>query len=388
MAYSIYEQYQVANDVELDEDAIQTDAIPALVNWLFRGYKQIIDPEKQDIWDEFLREFMKRYLNREAYSKKNRVFRSSIMYPMMEYKTYLENADGLWDEINGALGSLTIKHNKKENEDISKARTINSELQNVTNSTNGREESGSSKKDTTDTNALTGKKTDTLGTSQKTTYDSKNTAKETGTDNTKEDRTDTSSTTGNGRVVNSDYPQSVVNSTTVGNPEVQTWTYASNASDSNNKGTANTTISDTTNKTTGLDRTDSKSGSDTLTNTGTVTTDTTSNENRNIDEDASYTAKRDDTLKATSSNTGTTADNYTKDTDKVTESTTEQQVLTDIGLITKKIEFWNKHKLRCIDFVIREYEKYFISEYVSEDRDGYLDWIGYSNLLKYINAEV
>lgn len=354
MAYSIYEQYKISNEVELSEDAIQTDALPALVNWLFRGYKQIITEDKQEIWNEFIREFMVCYINREIYSKKSKVFRGNIIYPMLEYKTYLENADGLWDEISATLGNITITHlaNTKHNRD--KARTINAETDIIHNSSDIYNENVESEKNTTDNNTNSGKKTDTLGTSVTTTYDTK----------------DTSESTGNARVVNSDYPQSTVAATTVGNPDIQSWTYASAASDSNNRG----------------NNVSAKTGNDKSVNSGTVTTDISSTDNRTVKDTEKGNATKENTKKETSGANSTKADNIKEDRLTDLNETTNQQIIDDFSLVTKKIEFWKEHKLTCIDFLVKQYEKYFISEYVSEDRDGYIDWIGYSNLLKYLNS--
>lgn len=387
MAVSIWEQYYIANDLKPDEETIQTDAIPALVNWLFKGYKQIIDTNKQLVWDEYITEFMFRYINREACSSNNKVFRGKIIYPMIEYKTYIENADGLYDEINSALGNLKITSNKKESEDITKNRTVDNSLESTQNSTQELSRSGQNTRDGKENNSNTSAKTDTLGTTRTISYNSGETTEGSTSENKTVNNTQSATNSGNARTVNSDYPQSVVNAGTTGNPDVQTWTYASLASDSNTNGTNSTTTEDKTNSTNTNSIESSRTGSDSYADTGTIKTDASDTNTRTIDDDIKYNETNNNNINTTNSQTTNATDNYTKDTDVIKESITEQQVLTDIALLTKKIEFWKKHKLRCVDDVINICEKYFISEYVDEKRDGCIDWIGNLNLLKYINAE-
>ena len=51
----------------------------------------------------------------------------------------------------------------------------------------------------------------------------------------------------------------------------------------------------------------------------------------------------------------------------------------------EKIKFWESHPLKCVSTLLGHLEQYFMSEYVDEERDGYMTWECYINIAKYFN---
>lgn len=336
LAESIYEQYKVANGVELDESYIQSDAIPSLVYFLFNDMNKVISNDKHEVWEYFIREFTTRFLNREINSKDVKVFRSRIIYPITMYKTYIENADGLWDQINDALATLTdtvmTQGNGVVNENTSNTTeytgsnsrefvsTESNTLNSTSSGTNTSTQTGSSSNDT-DTDITHGLKVNLSS-----------------TNSTETEVTDTrtSSDTTNNRIVNSDYPQSVVDAGTIGNPSLQSWTYASGAQDSNRANTTSSNDSNETNTSGSATSETTNSGTDSQTMNTSIefeqgSTNTTSGTVSNTGE-ATRQDSDDSTLNSTS------ASNKSGSTSSETESTTEsvRQAMSDFELAVKK----------------------------------------------------
>ena len=59
--------------------------------------------------------------------------------------------------------------------------------------------------------------------------------------------------------------------------------------------------------------------------------------------------------------------------------------MSDFELKLEKIKFWESHPLKCVSTLLGHLEQYFMSEYVDEERDGYMTWEYYINITKYFN---
>ena len=383
LAESIYTQYNVSNGTNLDESYIQTEAIPALVGFLFNGLPY--DENKKDVWEYFIKEFMSRFLNREICSKDAKVFRSKLIYPLTMYKTFIENADDMWDDINGALSDIKEKTSATGSKNNNK--TLEKTRENSGN--NNREYSSSKNLKSTASNELTTSVNESVENTDNSTntieYNSTDAVNGSNSSESSNSSTSSDNATSNNRVVNSDYPQSVVNATTVGNPTLQSWTYASGAQDSNNNTTNTNTSSGTDSNSGNHSETTKYTGSDKTTNVITSKHSKASNSTNTESINKTDTDTISDTDK-----TATTFNETENATDNQTESTTDnsettRQTMSDFELKLEKIKFWESHPLKCVAKLLEHLEQYFMSEYVDEERDGYMTWECYINITKYFN---
>lgn len=383
LAESIYVQYNVSNGTKLDESYIQTEAIPALVGFLFNGMPY--DETKKDVWEYFIKEFMSRFLNREICSKDAKVFRSKLIYPLTMYKTFIENADNMWDDINSALSD--IKEKSTSNNTSENSKTSGKTRQNT--GKNSRKYDSSRESALTTSNESTTNNTNSVENNNNLTstveYNSKDSVSGSSSSESSNSSTSSDNATSNNRVVNSDYPQSVVNATTVGNPSLQSWTYASGAQDSNNNTTNTNTSSGTDNNSSSNSQTTDYTGNDKTTDvsktTSSGTSSTTNNESgtNNNTETIADTDVLDTTFNET--------ENITDSGNSSDSSNSEivRQTMSDFEIKLEKIKFWESHPLKCVSKLLGHLEQYFISEYVDEERDGYMTWECYVNLTKYFN---
>lgn len=383
LAESIYTQYNVSNGTNLDESYIQTEAIPALVGFLFNGMPY--DETKKDVWEYFIKEFMSRFLNREICSKDAKVFRSKLIYPLTMYKTFIENADDMWDDINSALSDIKEKSTSTGSRNNNK--TLEKTRENSGN--NNREYSSSKNLKSTASNELTTSVNESVENTDNSTntieYNSTDAVNGSNSSESSKSSTSSDNATSNNRVVNSDYPQSVVNATTVGNPTLQSWTYASGAQDSNNNTTNTNTSSGTDSNSGNHSETTKYTGSDKTTNVITSKHSKASNSTNTESINKTDTDTISDTDK-----TATTFNETENATDNQTESTTDnseitRQTMSDFELKLEKIKFWESHPLKCVAKLLEHLEQYFMSEYVDEERDGYMTWECYINIAKYFN---
>ena len=383
LAESIYVQYNVSNGTKLDESYIQTEAIPALVGFLFNGMPY--DETKKDVWEYFIKEFISRFLNREICSKDAKVFRSKLIYPLTMYKTFIENADDMWDDINSALSDI------KEKTSATGSRNNNKTLEKTRENSgnNNREYSSSKNLKSTASNELTTSINESVENNDNSTntieYNSTDAINGSNSSESSNSSTSSDNNTSNNRVVNSDYPQSVVNATTVGNPTLQSWTYASGAQDSNNTTTNTNTSSGTDSNSGNHSETTKYTGSDKTTNVLTSKHSKASNSTNTESINKTDTDTISDTDK-----TATTFNETENATDNQTESTTDnseitRQTMSDFEIKLEKIKFWESHPLKCVAKLLEHLEQYFMSEYVDEERDGYMTWECYINITKYFN---
>ena len=383
LAESIYVQYNVSNGTKLDESYIQTEAIPALVGFLFNGLPY--DATKKDVWEYFIKEFMSRFLNREICSKDAKVFRSKLIYPLTMYKTFIENADDMWDDINSTLSDIKEKTSSTGSKNNNK--TLEKTRENSGN--NNREYSSSKNLKSTASNELTTSINESVENNDNSTntieYNSTDAINGSNSSESNNSSTSSDNATSNNRVVNSDYPQSVVNATTIGNPSLQSWTYASGAQDSNNNTTNTNTSSGTDSNSGNHSETTKYTGSDKTTNVLSSKHSKASNSTNteSINKTDTDTISDTDKTATTFNETENATDNQTESTSDNSETT--RQTMSDFELKLEKIKFWESHPLKCVAKLLEHLEQYFMSEYVDEERDGYMTWECYINIAKYFN---
>ena len=346
LAVSIYDQY-VYNEGSVDDSAIQTDAIPALTAWLFGAFYNTIptdDVNQKAIVSEFITQFMYNFLNREICSDKPDIFKSKLYYGLSKNKYYLLNTTKDYFDIANASINITSESTDVITGSGSKnSKTTGSNQHNTKSNTTSSGSNINNGSSITDMTSST--ENETAG-------------------STNNESTNNSNTTNNSRVVNSDYPQSTVDATTVGNPDLQTWTYASGSQDSNSN--VNTT-SNGTSKT-------STNGTANGTATGKNTTTTNDTTNTTQDDETVVTGTDNNTVDVTESNDNQSDVKHNSSTDNYTM----------LDKLLKILDYMSSNPYAPIYEVINRMNDYFISMYVDEDRDGWIDPT--VNLLKYLEV--
>lgn len=337
--------YELAQTFDND---IQNEGLPKLTQWLFsKYYSQFEGTLQQGIAAEFISAFIRKYLNREIFHKSKDVFKSSLYYELEKYFDYLSTVQ---DEYKNLI-SADIGLNETE--------SIDRNLMDVTlydgsiDTTN----EGTLKNTGTITSEGTNTRTDDL-------------TQNINTNNTRTDNLSSNTTSQNigtvgiaERNIASDYPQSNVSQ---GVDPIFNYDYASGSNDRHTTETRDTSnTSNTTN--TG---TQSNEGTNTTKNTGT-SKNTTDNTQTND-------------LTSTTNNTGSSTSNSKNDktVDEGIKKQTKRDSISAFDKLLKILDYLDKNPYSPIYTVIEKMDKYFISMYVDEDRDGYIaDDI---NLLKYI----
>lgn len=374
------ERYKNENpSVEITDDLINSEAIPEFTKFLFESfYNSFEDATDKAIIAEFIKSFVRRYINRELCSSNERIFRSKLYSGLERYRYYLVNANEEYNKLNEAEVALTRSvHRDRSHEDKS-----NSKGNNVSNFSNSGEVSSSGSTDSTSstTSDLTsvvsyGSKVD--NTNSGTTTVSGTTSSE-GSSKTTASDTETNASRG----INTDYPQSSVSlSLVVPKEEDSTWEYASTGSDNlSERGSSGNTTTE--------DKNSSTNGSDTTTN-GQSSQTHSGEDIRDDESDSSTTGKVETNSSGTSKNSGENTLSTESDTGS-SGSETEDILYTDDTLsqferISRLLDYLSKNPYSPIFKVIDELEIYFISEYVDDEREGYID--PDTDILKYILVE-
>ena len=111
MALEIEESYNWDHDTNYDELEYEEDALPALVHAIFAEMDKVVDANKKEVWIEFIRQFVSTYIDRPICCIDFYMLRSYIVSTVLKYKKYIEDADGLWDEISSALNKINEQIN-------------------------------------------------------------------------------------------------------------------------------------------------------------------------------------------------------------------------------------------------------------------------------------
>lgn len=386
--------YEMAYSMSESEPQDAQEALPYLVNWLFKNFSEnyTFNNEHLDdgVWYNIAYFIMYNFINREVSSKIPEVFRTKLLKEIVNM-----NLDhdffSLIDDIKNTTAQLTknivtsddLIHDgtdlRTDNLASSLTRTdgINATdtiTHNVTENTNIDTTTTTDGKVITDTDT-TSNNTKTLNTTETETDNLKDQT----TFNTNDTTTNNLSKSVSNRNVLTDYPQSTVNTQTVGS-----WNYASGASDTT--GTENNTGNIELAKT-GTETID-KTGTKTVANTGTVqdagtgtVDDTTTTQGKTIVDGTEAKTKTgtestqtvsNETEGKQSTNTGTvtTDSDYTDNRDINTNETWTN--MSGFELNSAQLEIYSRHD-NFYKTLMRRINNCFISIYVDEDRDGWID---------------
>lgn len=386
--------YEMAYSMSESEPQDAQEALPYLVKWLFKDFADnyTYNNEKIDdeIWYNIAYFIMYNFINRETGNKIPEVFRTKLLKEIVNMnldhdffslitdiknttsqltKNIVTSDDLIHDgtdlrtdnlassltRTDGINATDTITHNLTESTDIDTTTTTDGKVITDTDTTSN------------NTKTLNTTETETDNLKDQTTF------------NTNDTTTNNLSKSVSNRNVLTDYPQSTVNTQTVGS-----WNYASGASDTT--GTENNTGNIELAKT-GTQTTD-KTGTKTLANTGTVqdagtgtVDDTTTTQGKTIVDGTEAKTKTgtestqtvsNETEGKQSTNTGTvtTDSDYTDNRDINTNETWTN--MSGFELNSAQLEIYSRHD-NFYKTLMRRINNCFISIYVDEDRDGWID---------------
>lgn len=394
MALEIEDAYNCDHGTEYDELYYENDALPALVHAIFAEMDKVVDVNKKEVWVEFIRQFVSTYIDRPICCPDFYKWRSYIVSTVMKYKKYIEDADGLWDEISSALNKINEQINVtgtnsntgtiKDSDSTSGTDTRAVTNSTTANNTGSASASGSSNSSTDGT----------TGDTSTITYNSTKSDKSTNTVTGSTTQTDKGTSSSKNRQLHGDYPQSNVSAASTTDPVLTEWTYASDLNDTKSSGnTSNEAKGTSENKTVGS-LTNTHAGNDKTVNSGTSSSKGT----------ATSSSESSSTNRLESS--GTTSDTFEtsrsasrerKSTDEAstTNSTTRQiDASSDLDANMKKLEVWQRYSLTCINKVVKEMEIYFMASFYDDENwkgndenwglRGYIDFHGVSNMTKYM----
>lgn len=360
--------YEMA--VSMSEDGDAQAAFPYLITWLLKDFWSNYQYNGVKYTDEYAYNvayfLVYNFINREICSSKPEVFRTKLLAQLVNMNLD-HDFNKILQDLKDATVNLTRDEKVKDTKNIDKTSTTTNNLQTKQTGT-----------ETVDgTNVLTHNttSTNTLATKDETTFNDTNTQSATSngtgssTNSTSGTNNSTSNNTSNssGRTVNSDYPQSTVDTT-----KPLDWDYASGAQDtSNNSNDTSTSTDTTTSEGTSSSTSESTAsgsnkhtGTNTLDHTGTVTDTKTGTD----------TTKDDSTVTTdmTTANTGTTAsdDNISSVGDLTRLETWSS--MSGIELNNLQLDIYNKYG-SFYRRLINKLETCFISVYIDDDRDGYID---------------
>lgn len=374
--------YEMAYSMSDSNPQDAQEAMPYFIKWLLKDFAENYSFNEEGYSDEYMYNIayflMYNFINRESCSKVPEVFRTKLLKEIVNMNL---NHDfySLLNDIKSSTAELT-KTIRTDDDNIhigDNLQTNNLNEQRVaTDAVNGTDTTTFNTTQTSDTDSstvsngevvtdtdTTNSNTKTLGTKDKTTNNT--------TDTTTHNTTDSTQQTN--RSVATDYPQSTVNTQTVGS-----WTYASGAQDQTGSASTSKTGTDATARTgtTDLDR----SGTISDSGSGSVD-DTTTTQNETIVDATDTTRKTGtETLGKVSNETVNSSTNNTGTVHVENSSSDERDIATDeswtgmsgFELNAAQVEIYSKHD-NFYKELMHRFENCFISVYVDEDRDGWLD---------------
>lgn len=394
MALEIEKWYNEDHGTDHNELDYDDDALPALVHAIFVGMDKIVDVNKKEIWIEFIRQFVSTYIDRPICYPDFYKWRSYIVSTVMKYKKYIEDADGLWDEISSALNKINEQINvtgTNSNTGTIKDSdsTSGTDTRAVTNSTTANN-TGSASASGSSSSSTDG----TTGDTSTVTYNSTKEDKSTNTVTGSTTQTDKGTSSSKNRQLHGDYPQSNVSAASTTDPVLTEWTYASDLNDTKSSGNSsneskgtseNKTVGTVTNKHTGDDKT---VNSGTSSSKGTATSSSESSSTNRL-ESSGTTSDTFETSRSVS------RDRKSTDETSTTNSTTRQiDASSDLDANMKKLEVWQRYSLTCINKVVKEMEIYFMASFYDDENwhgsdnnlglRGYINFYGVLNMTKYM----
>ena len=384
--------YELAIKMSDNNDA--QEGFPLLVKWLlndfWNNYTYNGIPYSKEYAYNIAYFTIYNFINREICSSKPEVFRTKFLKEIVNM-----NLEADFYSVLASLKDATVELTKKvvtSNDMLIKSdETVVNDLRNNISSTDNFNGESTLEHNTTNTETTSATNTSTKDTTVNNTANSSSDQTVNETKTGKKNYTDTKDSTltsnettsdsGNETIRNvlTDYPQSTVDTTIANN-----WDYASGATDqiknnSNSKTNTGTNKEDTTLT---HDQTDNDTknltGKETVSGTGKTIEDTdiTNNVSSTITNALTGTdttnTSNTDTLSREETKTGNVKTNTNKDIKNDIDSTHTWMGMTGLELNANQIKLFDKYK-SFYNKLLTRLENCFISVYVDEDRDGYLD---------------
>lgn len=356
--------YEMAQSMSENNDA--QEAFPYLVNWLFKdfwnNYRYNNIPYDDTYAANLAYFIIYNFINRETGSKVPEVFRTKLLREIVNMNLDAD-FNAILTDLKNATTDLLRNKNIDNVSSITKTSTTTNNLTDTSAGTIDIDETDTTTHNTTDTTNIQ----NTISGTNEQVVDTDTTENNTQTLNTNTATTETRSQTDNSttRQVHVDYPQSTVDTTTTGS-----WTYASGADDTivngtqsqnnnsstDNTGTIGNNTSGTLDSTTKLTTNQSQTGLSTAAKTGT-------------EQDVKDHTQ---TTNMTDTHTGTTSTDNNIGTNIDIDVAETWSGMTGVELNSIQLDLINKYG-SFYKRLMANIEHCFISVYVDEDRDGWLD---------------
>ena len=360
--------YEMA--VSMSEDGDAQAAFPYLITWLLKDFWSNYQYNGVKYTDEYAYNvayfLVYNFINREICSSKPEVFRTKLLAQLVNMNLD-HDFNKILQDLKDATVNLTRDEKVKDTKNIDKTSNTTNNLQTKQTGTETVDGTNVLTHNTTSTNTLATKDETTFNDTNTQSATSNSTGSSTNSTSGTNESTSNNKSNSSGRTVNSDYPQSTVDTT-----KPLDWDYASGAQDTSNNSTDTSTSKDTTTNTGNSSSTSESTasgsnkhtGTNILDHTGTVTDTKTGTD----------TTKDDSTVTTdmTTTNTGTTAsdDNISSVGDLTRLETWSS--MSGVELNNLQLDIYNKYG-SFYRRLINNLETCFISVYIDDDRDGYLD---------------
>lgn len=360
--------YEMA--VSMSEDGDAQAAFPYLITWLLKEFWSNYQYNGVKYTDEYAYNvayfLVYNFINREICSSKPEVFRTKLLTQLVNMNLD-HDFNQILHDLKDATVNLTRDEKVKDTKNIDKTSTTTNNLQTKQTGTNTVDGTNVLTHDTTSTNTLATKDETTFNDTNTQSATSKGTGSSTNSASGTNESTSNNTSNSSGRTVNSDYPQSTVDTT-----KPLDWDYASGAQDTSNTSTSTSSSNDTTTNTSNSSSTSESTASGSNKHTGTNTLDRTGTVTDT--KTGTDTTKDDSTVTTdmTTANTGTTTlDDNISSVGDINRLETWSG-MSGIELNNLQLDIYNKYG-SFYRRLINKLENCFISVYIDNDRDGYLD---------------
>ena len=366
--YSNMTLYEMA--VSMSEDGDAQAAFPYLISWLLKDFFNNYQYNGIKYTDEYAYNIayflVYNFINREVCSSKPEVFRTKLLAQLVNMNLD-HDFNKILQDLKDATVDLIRDEKVKDTKNVDHTSTTTNNLQTKQTGTETVDGTNVLTHNTTSTNTLATKDETTFNDTTTQSATSNGTGSSTNSASGTNESTSSNTSNSSGRTVNSDYPQSTVDTT-----KPLDWDYASGAQDTSNKSNDTSTSKDTTSSTSNSSSTSESTasgsnkhtGTNTLERTGTTTDTKTGTETTKDDSTA--------TTDMTTSNTGTTAldDNVNSVMDL--SRLEKWSGMSGIELNNLQLDMYNKYG-SFYSRMLNKLENCFISVYIDDERDGYLD---------------
>lgn len=363
--------YEMA--VSMSETGDAQEAFPYLINWLFKDFfdnYKYNDTKYDDSYAYNIAYFLLyNFINRESCSKIPEVFRTKLLKELVDMNLDAD-FNTIVTGIKNATNELSRLKNIDNTSEITKSDLVTHDVDNTTTGTVGSVGNDTITHNTLDT-------TNVSSTSEGEVHNQSNTSSSQNDLQTLDTKVESDGTNNSEndvwtRNMNMDYPQSSIANTSQPSPGPSDfgWTYASNGSDNKTDNDTDVTTHDETTNTGTVENESSLSSQNT--STGTTSNEATGNSTLSKTGTDSNAKSETTTHNLNVATTGTVSTSDTINTDIGIDVSETWSGMTGAELNSLQLDLINKYG-SFYKRLMNKFENCFISIYVDEERDGWLD---------------